>query len=104
MRACRAHPPREPTLAKGLPGTVLAELDLPLLQRAGIPPLDRCAAPGLWHEGCGARLLRPQKPGPEPWHADAVWISGMVQTVFYCDFFYYYLKSFKAGEKLRLPN
>ena len=33
----------------------------------------------------------------------AVWISGTVQTVFYCDFFYYYLKSWKNNERLSLP-
>ena len=40
------------------------------------------------------------EPGYRHW---IVWISGMVQTIFYCDFFYYYLKSFKNNEKLRLP-
>ena len=33
----------------------------------------------------------------------AVWISGTVQTIFYCDFFYYYLKSWKNNERLSLP-
>jgi ER lumen protein retaining receptor len=32
-----------------------------------------------------------------------VWISGTVQTVFYCDFFYYYIKSWRNNEKLKLP-
>jgi len=31
----------------------------------------------------------------------AVWISGTVQTIFYCDFFYYYLKSWKNNERLK---
>ena len=35
--------------------------------------------------------------------ATTVWISGTVQTVFYCDFFYYYLKSWKNNERLSLP-
>jgi hypothetical protein len=30
-----------------------------------------------------------------------VWISGTVQTIFYCDFFYYYLKSWKNNERLK---
>ena len=33
-----------------------------------------------------------------------VWISGLVQTLIYCDFFYYYLKSWKNNEKLTLPS
>ena len=33
----------------------------------------------------------------------SVWISGIVQTVVYIDFFYYYLKSWKNNEKLQLP-
>lgn len=32
-----------------------------------------------------------------------VWISGIVQTILYVDFFYYYLKSWKNNEKLALP-
>ncbi|MEW5302918.1 MAG: hypothetical protein WDW36_005655 [Sanguina aurantia] len=32
-----------------------------------------------------------------------VWISGIVQTVVYIDFFYYYIKSWKNNEKLALP-
>jgi ER lumen protein retaining receptor len=32
-----------------------------------------------------------------------VWISGTVQTVFYCDFFYYYIKSWRNNERLKLP-
>eukprot|EP00897_Mesotaenium_endlicherianum_P002313 jgi/Mesen1/2109/ME000151S01372 len=32
-----------------------------------------------------------------------VWISGIVQTALYADFFYYYLKSWKNNEKLHLP-
>jgi ER lumen protein retaining receptor len=33
----------------------------------------------------------------------AVWISGIVQTIIYCDFFYYYIKSWRNNEKLALP-
>ena len=32
-----------------------------------------------------------------------VWGCGIVQTVIYCDFFYYYLKSWQSNEKLSLP-
>jgi len=32
-----------------------------------------------------------------------VWISGIVQTIVYIDFFYYYIKSWKNNEKLQLP-
>jgi ER lumen protein retaining receptor len=32
-----------------------------------------------------------------------VWISGIVQTILYIDFFYYYIKSWKNNEKLSLP-
>jgi hypothetical protein len=35
--------------------------------------------------------------------AFAVWVSGIVQTIVYCDFFYYYLKSWKENKKLALP-
>lgn len=31
------------------------------------------------------------------------WISGLVQTALYADFFYYYLKSWKNNERLHLP-
>ncbi|KAG9454399.1 hypothetical protein H6P81_007303 [Aristolochia fimbriata] len=31
------------------------------------------------------------------------WISGLVQTAIYADFFYYYIKSWKNREKLKLP-
>mmetsp|Transcript_15601 Transcript_15601/g.25844 ORF Transcript_15601/g.25844 Transcript_15601/m.25844 type:complete len:226 (+) Transcript_15601:125-802(+) len=33
-----------------------------------------------------------------------VWISGIIQTIIYCDFFYYYAKSRLRGEKMRLPT
>lgn len=33
----------------------------------------------------------------------AVWLSGIVQTAIYCDFFYYYIKAWKNNEKLALP-
>lgn len=33
----------------------------------------------------------------------AVWISGIVQTAIYCDFFYYYIKAWQNNEKLALP-
>ncbi|GLJ38945.1 hypothetical protein SUGI_0793990 [Cryptomeria japonica] len=32
------------------------------------------------------------------------WISGLVQTALYADFFYYYIKSWKNNEKLKLPS
>ncbi|KAF5837994.1 KDEL receptor A [Dunaliella salina] len=32
-----------------------------------------------------------------------VWVSGLVQTVVYCDFFWYYFKSWQNNEKLALP-
>jgi hypothetical protein len=35
--------------------------------------------------------------------AAAVWISGVIQTAIYCDFFYYYIKSWQNNEKLALP-
>lgn len=31
------------------------------------------------------------------------WVSGLVQTALYADFFYYYIKSWKNHEKLTLP-
>uniref|UniRef100_A0A5B7B993 ER lumen protein-retaining receptor n=1 Tax=Davidia involucrata TaxID=16924 RepID=A0A5B7B993_DAVIN len=31
------------------------------------------------------------------------WVSGLVQTALYADFFYYYIKSWKNHEKLKLP-
>lgn len=33
-----------------------------------------------------------------------VWISGLIQTAIYGDFFYYYLQSWKANARLRLPS
>jgi len=32
-----------------------------------------------------------------------VWLSGMVQSAIYCDFFYYYIKAQLAGQKMSLP-
>mmetsp|Transcript_10252 Transcript_10252/g.21974 ORF Transcript_10252/g.21974 Transcript_10252/m.21974 type:complete len:216 (-) Transcript_10252:605-1252(-) len=32
-----------------------------------------------------------------------VWVSGIVQTILYLDFFWYYIKSWKNNEKLALP-
>ena len=34
---------------------------------------------------------------------DAVWISGLVQTGLYADFFYYYFLCWKNNQKLVLP-
>jgi hypothetical protein len=33
----------------------------------------------------------------------AVWVSGVLQTALYGDFFYYYLKCLKGNKKLSLP-
>ena len=33
----------------------------------------------------------------------AVWLAGIVQTGLYADFFYYYFKSWKRNERLKLP-
>jgi len=33
-----------------------------------------------------------------------VWISGIVQTAVYVDFFYYYIKSWNTHKKLTIPN
>merc|ERR1711920_65076 len=33
-----------------------------------------------------------------------VWVSGIVQTLIYCDFFYYYIKSWRNNERLSLPS
>lgn len=40
---------------------------------------------------------------PTPLRVCAVWISGIVQTIIYCDFFYFYIKSWRNNEKLALP-
>jgi ER lumen protein retaining receptor len=41
------------------------------------------------------------EPGYAQW---IVWISGLVQTLLYCDFFYYYLESWRKNERLSLPT
>mmetsp|Transcript_900 Transcript_900/g.3271 ORF Transcript_900/g.3271 Transcript_900/m.3271 type:complete len:218 (-) Transcript_900:254-907(-) len=41
------------------------------------------------------------EPGYRQW---IVWVSGAVQTGIYCDFFYYYIQSWKNNEKLSLPS
>ena len=33
-----------------------------------------------------------------------VWLSGLVQTGLYLDFFYYYLQAWKQSKKLQLPS
>nr|CAC40612.1 ERD2 protein [Scherffelia dubia] len=32
-----------------------------------------------------------------------VWVSGVIQTALYCDFFYYYIKAWRNHERLKLP-
>jgi len=32
-----------------------------------------------------------------------VWIAGVIQTLIYCDFFYYYLRAIQAGQNVQLP-
>lgn len=32
-----------------------------------------------------------------------VWVSGFVQTLLYCDFFYYYVESWRKNERFTLP-
>lgn len=32
-----------------------------------------------------------------------VWVSGLVQTLIYCDFFYYYVKAQSSGTRMSLP-
>ena len=34
----------------------------------------------------------------------AVWVSGLVQTALYLDFFYYYILAWKNNKKLSLPS
>jgi len=41
------------------------------------------------------------EPGYRQW---IVWVSGLVQTAIYCDFFYYYIKSWRNNERLSLPS
>lgn len=40
------------------------------------------------------------EPGYRDW---VVWISGTVQTLIYCDFFYYYVIAATTGSKMSLP-
>jgi len=40
------------------------------------------------------------EPGYRNW---IVWVAGLVQTVIYCDFFYYYVKAQYQGTKVVLP-
>lgn len=37
-------------------------------------------------------------------HQWLTWISGIVQTALYADFFYYYIKSWRNNERLQLPS
>ena len=78
--------------AQGIPRAVSTKLDLPLFPRTGLPALDRCVR--LYSHGLSCS---------SPQSRRTVWISGTVQTVFYCDFFYYYIKSWRNNEKLKLP-
>jgi ER lumen protein retaining receptor len=41
------------------------------------------------------------EPGYSQW---IVWFSGLIQTALYCDFFYYYLQSWRKNERLSLPS
>lgn len=41
----------------------------------------------------------------EPRYVDYIkWVAGIVQTAIYGDFFYYYIKSWKNNERLKLPS
>ena len=41
----------------------------------------------------------------EPRYLDYIkWVAGIVQTAIYGDFFYYYIKSWKNNERLKLPS
>lgn len=41
----------------------------------------------------------------EPHYLDYIkWVAGIVQTAIYGDFFYYYIKSWKNNERLKLPS
>ncbi len=42
-------------------------------------------------------------PSLAPAATAAVWISGVVQTGLYADFFYYYILAVKNNQKLSLP-
>jgi hypothetical protein len=33
-----------------------------------------------------------------------VWLSGVVQTLLYADFFYYYVVALREGSKFQLPG
>ena len=48
-------------------------------------------------------ILRPRCLLPLLPRSLAVWISGLVQTLLYADFFYYYLLCLKDNKKLSLP-
>lgn len=40
----------------------------------------------------------------EPQYRDWIpWVSGVIQTIIYCDFFYYYIKAKTLGAKMTLP-
>lgn len=41
------------------------------------------------------------EPGYSAWF---VWVFGIIQTLLYCDFFYFYIRSRVQGKKLVLPN
>lgn len=41
------------------------------------------------------------EPGYSQW---IVWSSGTLQTAIYCDFFYYYIVSWRKNERLSLPS
>ncbi len=47
--------------------------------------------------------LRPAKNPPPTPCCVVVWVSGIVQTILYLDFFYYYIRSWKENKKLALP-
>lgn len=39
-----------------------------------------------------------------PYYRDWIpWICGVIQTIIYCDFFYYYIKAKSMGAKMTLP-
>ena len=78
------------SLSPSLPHPRSLPLPLPLPLPPTLPPLN------TWD-------LRGNKQEHHYWQP-LVWVSGLVQTLLYADFFYYYWIALKEGSKFQLPG
>lgn len=74
-----------------LPCVVLAKLGLSLLHRTSLCPLDKYVSLSLTYSHGRAHTGKIVPYSSSNKFAFAAWIAGLMQTLLYADFFYYYI-------------